>query len=274
MRRLGGEVDDVLVGVLAELGHVIPRIQMSSVAHGRSPLVGRSGGLEAEADGLGAVVVGADRVRWRAAPSCPACTCSGSGSTLTMLPRTLVPSQSTIAGHERHRDAGRGEGHDRERAAPRPRWRSSTLRELGAAARWRRRCAGRRTGRRTPCTRWPRGAGRRPARGSRPAGPATGRPRCRHSHGSCTGRYRELPHRVRVGRKSVDARCGVRSHAPHAPLVQRSAPPFVPGHRRHGTVAAGCRATRLATNERVDNVRVMPFGPRRHGRSPARRSRR
>ena len=38
-----------------------------------------------------------------------ACTCSGSGSTLTRLPRTLVPSQSMTAGDERHRHARRGE---------------------------------------------------------------------------------------------------------------------------------------------------------------------
>ena len=59
-----------LSGCLPNFVMWIPRIQMSSLRHGRSPSV--SAGLEAEADGLGAVVVGADRVRWPAAPSCRA----------------------------------------------------------------------------------------------------------------------------------------------------------------------------------------------------------
>ena len=46
------------------------------------------------------------------------------------------------------------------------------LLELGARSTWRRRCADRRSGRRTTCTRWRRGAGGRRARGSRRAGSA------------------------------------------------------------------------------------------------------
>ena len=71
MRGLGGEVDGVLVGVLAELGHVDPE-DPDVVAHAMSLLCVLSADrLEAEADGLGAVVVGADRDTWPAGPSCP-----------------------------------------------------------------------------------------------------------------------------------------------------------------------------------------------------------
>ena len=60
--RLGGEVDRVLVGVLPELGHVIPRIQTPSVSRHRV-LLRFAERFEAEADGLGALAVGAEQVR-------------------------------------------------------------------------------------------------------------------------------------------------------------------------------------------------------------------
>ena len=48
----------------------------------------------------------------------PVLTCSGSGVTLIRLARTLVPSQSTTAATNGHRDPGRGERHDGEGRAP------------------------------------------------------------------------------------------------------------------------------------------------------------
>ena len=111
MRGLGGEVDGVLVGVLAELGHVDPEdpdvvssCRSSSVCRLRF----RSCRLEAEADGLGAVVVGAERVR-RQADLHAERTCSGSGSTLIDVAAHARAVAVDDRRHERHRDARRGE---------------------------------------------------------------------------------------------------------------------------------------------------------------------
>ena len=111
--RLGGEVDGVLVGVLAELGHVDPedpdvvaghRVPAPSVRPARSrsrwPRCRRR------------------RCRWGRSASrtfMPSVTCSGSGSTLMMLPRTLVPSQSTTPATNGTGTPGAAKAHDGER---------------------------------------------------------------------------------------------------------------------------------------------------------------
>jgi hypothetical protein len=89
---------------------------------------GSSGGFEGEGDGLGAVVVGTQRVRGERT-FMPVWTCSGSGSTLIRLPRTLVPSQSITPPRTAPRRRG-GEGHDGERAQHAVRWDRHRL-ELG-----------------------------------------------------------------------------------------------------------------------------------------------
>ena len=158
--------------------------------------------------------------------------------------------------HERHRDARRGEGDDRV-GDDRALGGDVDLGELACRSTWRRRCDGRSSGRRRRRTRWPRGGGARRARGSRPAAPATGRPRCRDSHGSCTGRYREPPHRFEsdANRLTPDAACARMRRMPRSYKI---CSPFVPGIGGHDTVA-GAVSDQLAANERVDNTRVVPL---------------
>jgi hypothetical protein len=90
--------------------------------------------------------------RWRGARSSRTSTCSGLGSTLMMLPRTLVPPQSTMADTNGSGHAGGGEGddgeclHDAIGADCRP-WRTR------CRCSWRTRCGGRRSGHRRRCTR-------------------------------------------------------------------------------------------------------------------------
>ena len=168
---LGGQVDRVLVGVLAELGHVDPEDPDVVACHRQSGLLRAASKPKPTAS--------------VPAPSVPI----GNVVSRTFMPELHVlgvgldvddvaPHAGAVAvddrGHERHRDAGRGERHDGEGphlalGGDLDRARSRCRR------RRRRRCGGRRTGRRTPCTRWPRGAGRRPAPGSRPTGPARSR---------------------------------------------------------------------------------------------------
>ena len=114
-----------LSGCLPNLVMWIPRIQIvvarcssSAVLARRSESVGR---LEAEADGLGAVVVGAERVR-RQATFMPSRHVLGVGLDVDRCCRArCVPSQSTTADTNGTGMPGRGERDDRERVAPRPR---------------------------------------------------------------------------------------------------------------------------------------------------------
>ena len=112
------EVDRVDVGALAELrhvdaedvdvvgGHWVPLSFVCVVlvvrsSDGSCRSIASVDRFEAEADGLGAGLVGAQRSRSRAGPSCRCRTCSGSGSTLIRLPRTLVPAAVDHRGDER-----------------------------------------------------------------------------------------------------------------------------------------------------------------------------
>ena len=99
----------------------------------------------------------------------PVRTWSGSGSTLMRLARTLVPSQSMTAATKGTGDPGRGEGHDREgphltggRDVDGP--------ELGSRAPGAGVAPIEEAGAGSSCTPGRPGAGRRPARGSRPMG--------------------------------------------------------------------------------------------------------
>src|SRR3954451_17509426 len=118
------------------------------------------------------------------------------------------------------------------------------------------RCAGRSSGPRTRRTRWPRGGGARRARGSRRAAPPTGRPLRRRSHGSCSGRYRQLPHPFESEANRLTPRppCGRMRRMPRSYKI---CSPFVPGVGSHDTVADAV-SDQLAANERVDNTRVVP----------------
>ena len=86
-----------LSGCLPNLVMWIPRIQTSSCTHRVLLVVSVAAGrFEAEADGLGAVVVGAERVR-RQADLHARRHVVGIGLDVDQLPRTGVPSQSTTA---------------------------------------------------------------------------------------------------------------------------------------------------------------------------------
>ena len=137
-----------LSGCLPNFVMWMPRIQMSSLAHAWCSVLD---------DARAVAWPVRSRSRWlrcrcRPSPSeyvarrtfMPSVTCSGSGSTLMMLPRTLVPSQSTTADTNGTGMPGAANGDDRERAHVAV-GRHVDLRELGAEARRRRRCGGRRT---------------------------------------------------------------------------------------------------------------------------------
>ena len=135
---------------------------------------------------------------WSAAPSCPSCTCSGSGRAVDDVAADAGAVAVDDAGTNGHGHAGRGERDDRERAhlavgrdvdavvKSVPQQLAQALRRSKNRARsW--------------CTRGPRGAGRRRrARGSRRSGSASVSSSCRSSccgvsggRGETYGRRRE-----------------------------------------------------------------------------------
>ena len=157
-----------LSGCLPNFVMWIPRIQISSLALMSAPLHPTG----SKPKPMASVPLSSVPSEYVASLTfIPVWTCSGSGSTLMMLPRTLVPSQSTTPDDERHLDARCGEGDDRERAQ---RALGADRHRRGSRCRSsrRRRCGGRRSGPRSWCTRSPRGAGCRPAPGSRRGGSA------------------------------------------------------------------------------------------------------
>ena len=169
-RGLGRKVHNVLVGVLAELRHVDAR--GSRVFSDADAIVlDLTSRFEAEANCLGAFLVRTDQYV-ASLTFMPVLHVFGVGGQLITFPRTLVPSQSMTAGHEGHRNAGRGEGHDGERRSS-PSVGDVCRRELRASAR----------GAGVAAVEEPGAAGgafvghqvraHRPAPGSRPAGSAS-----------------------------------------------------------------------------------------------------
>ena len=90
----GGQVDGVLVRVLPELGHVDPEDPDVFSCHARAPLTCSSVGLEPEPDGLGACLVGTQRIGRQPHLHAQSARGRGRAGTLITLARTLVPSQS------------------------------------------------------------------------------------------------------------------------------------------------------------------------------------
>ncbi len=88
---LGGQVDQVLVGMLAELGHVDPENPNVVGCHGHPP----RGSYPNPIASVPSPSVPMTSVARRT--GIPRLTCSGSGVTLIRLARTLVPPQSTSA---------------------------------------------------------------------------------------------------------------------------------------------------------------------------------
>ena len=108
LRGLGGEVDGVLVGVLPELRHVDAEDPDVVAGHGYA-----SRGLEAEADGLGAVIIRAHRVG-RQAHLHPERHVLGIGRRVDHVAAHAGAPAVDDRRHERHRDARRGQRHDGE----------------------------------------------------------------------------------------------------------------------------------------------------------------
>ena len=100
--RLGGQVDQVGSGCLPNLVMWIPRTQTSSchaIALNLPGVRNRTRSLRCRSSSVPITSVASRTFM-------PRVTCSGSGSTLIRLARTLVPSQSTDGGHVGHRDPG------------------------------------------------------------------------------------------------------------------------------------------------------------------------
>ena len=111
VRRLGGQVDDVLVRVLAELRHVDaedPEL-LRCRCHRAQPPSGSKPKPTASVPLSSVPITSVARRTFM-----PVVTCSGSGVTLIRLARTLVPSQSTTAATKGTGMPGAAKRHDGE----------------------------------------------------------------------------------------------------------------------------------------------------------------
>ena len=219
VHRLGRQVDGVLVGVLAELGHVDPEDpDVVTGAHRRRSVSQSLAGSKPKPIGFDAVVVGRRASTSPGGPSCRSTTWSGSGSTLMMLPRTGVPSQSTTADTN-------GTGMPGAAKATIVNVVDGALGRhvrpcgIGAEARGAGVAAVEVAGPARRCTRSPRGAARRRARGSRRAGSV------RSSRPTVRGTDAEATHRGRTISRRRDATGGCTtsgSAATTCPTARRS----------------------------------------------------
>ena len=228
-----------LSGCLPNLVMWIPRIQTSSLRHRQL-----------------ASTSARSRSRW---PRCRLRRCRSS----TVVSRTFMPSVHVLGvgldvDHVAPHAACRRSRRPRPRTAPgcpgrrsdtivnartSPSVATGTCANVGARSTRRRRCGGRRTGPRTPCTRGPPGAGRRPAPGSRPTGSARSpRPPSRPPTGSVWPPAMEHAEsdgedggRRAAGREAMGSVCSrTRQSVPHAEPMPH--PPVV------GTDCLGSRA--------------------------------